>query len=565
MMQLKKKQTNRIFGIKMVTGLLLLITLCLVNISGSDWEHFVDFTPYEPYLIEGHPDPRVHQAYPSYFDLRKTGNISPHRRSSSWRVSHALTVVSICESMLKPGESWTFSESGMAPHFSQFDFFDQRPLHLRMVVSALASWAGPTAATGYSYNFDTRPGEVQKHLQQMYFLPHRHGLDNDTVKWFIMNHGPVYAGWRFFGDFYDEENSSYYQSGIWGGEQEWPVFGGTIVGWNDNFSRHHFKYPPPGDGAFILKHTFTPNIGDSGYIYISYYDYRLRIRAAFDKLEPLKNYGTNYQHDALGPCAVIGDDSTVYWGANVFTSTSQEPLKAVSFYTNDVHTRCRILVYKNLTGDGPVRGAPAAVKEKQFIYPGYYTVKLDHLVPLEEGEKFSVVVRFENSTDKQPLVVEAPVIDYSLIAEANPGESYVSKNGVSWQDLTQVYADTNACIKAFTAFAPTFSAPDITLGAQMVFQRSWLLSRKYVKLTLDVSGASTSTYLGTEIYRKHGNKDYQHIRSVQITQLTDGRIEFLDEEIEDGVTYTYHGRAYTSDSRINSRTREITVYTGTDQ
>ncbi|HYA12394.1 MAG TPA: lectin like domain-containing protein, partial [Thermodesulfovibrionales bacterium] len=49
-----------------------------------------------------------------------------------------------------------------------------------------------------------------------------------------------------------------------------------------------------------------------------------------------------------------------------------------------------------------------------------------------------------------PIPLEYPYSGYSSTATANAGESYVSRDGNSWNDITGYYNNTNVCLKAFT-------------------------------------------------------------------------------------------------------------------
>jgi hypothetical protein len=48
--------------------------------------------------------------------------------------------------------------------------------------------------------------------------------------------------------------------------------------------------------------------------------------------------------------------------------------------------------------------------------------------------------------------VEFPLADYSSKAVGSSGQSFASKDGIKWEDLTKEFKPkTNACLKAFTA------------------------------------------------------------------------------------------------------------------
>jgi hypothetical protein len=165
--------------------------------------------------------------------------------------------------------------------------------------------------------------------------------------------------------------------------------------------------------------------------------------------ESAQNYYHIYQYDPLGWTVSYGDGSdTVYFG-NIFTSQAAESLAAVSFYTPTTNTQYKVSVYKNNWGS-PVAGSPLVTDSGTIAVPGYHTLTLSKPVSLNQGEKFSVVVRLYTPGYKYPVALEYPYAGYSSQATAKSGESFVSNDGVSWTDVTTVYRNANVCLKAFT-------------------------------------------------------------------------------------------------------------------
>lgn len=203
-------------------------------------------------------------------------------------------------------------------------------------------------------------------------------------------------------------------------------------------------------------HTYKAHFkgGEDGYFYVSYYDTKLGYdENAVFTAESKDNYDHVYQYDPLG--WIISKEypeSLAAWGGNVFSSERNENLRAIGFYTTDLNTAYEIYVYKN-PASGPVNLEQGFITQEngRYTFPGYHTHVLNSAVSLHAGERFSIVIRFINPSAPGPLAVEQPLVFYSSKARANPGESYVSPNGITWEDISGS-SEANLCIKAFTTF-----------------------------------------------------------------------------------------------------------------
>ena len=154
--------------------------------------------------------------------------------------------------------------------------------------------------------------------------------------------------------------------------------------------------------------------------------------------EPATNYNRIYQYDLLG----VTDNLTGGYlevpthAANIFTAAAADNLTAVSFFNVEPTDPAdyQVRIYLDPPADTPVSPvtAPAAAVNVTLALPGYYTVKLPHKVPLQKGQRFSVVLSGlmkQNGHGFGAMVaIERPGTGYSQ-ATANPGESYVSLTG----------------------------------------------------------------------------------------------------------------------------------------
>ncbi|WP_367343533.1 NosD domain-containing protein [Methanomethylovorans sp.] len=403
--------------------------------------------------IEHPPSTLILDTYVPYYDLRTQGKVTSVKDQGSCGACWTFASYASLESTLMPAEDLDLSEQNLK-NLHGFDVGPCSGGNAQMAAAYLARWAGPVleSADPYDPSNSTSPSpRAAKHVQEVILLPtRRSSLDNDAIKWAIQQYGAVYASMIWSDPSYNSKNYSYYYTGssTSGGH------GVTIVGWDDGFDSKRFSPAAPGNGAFIIKNSWGDSWGEDGYFYISYYDScfaKRNVNAVFTA-EQVNNYDNIYQYDPLGWTASVGYGDTVAWGANVYTATSDEVLKAVSFYTTSSGVSYDVYIYTDIVSD-PIGNLKSKVSGN-FAYPGYHTVTLKDHVGLTKGQKFSVVIRLTTSGYGYPLAMEVPLpYLYSSSATANARESYIGENGQVWEDITTVFPNANLCIKALTSDA----------------------------------------------------------------------------------------------------------------
>ncbi len=389
---------------------------------------------------------------PSRYDLRTTGKLSAVKDQGQCGSCWAFSTLASLESTLLPGEKWDFSENNMR-NTHGFDLSSCQGGNSVMAAAYLTRWSGVIPETSDPYapvskiaTSMTVPNTgVVKHVQEILFIPERSGsFDNANIKKALVEKGAVYSSVRWEDSNYQAGTASYYYQGLGS-----PNHAVTIVGWDDSYDRTRFAPTPPGNGAFIVKNSWGTSWGEEGYFYVSYYDSQIGKDNAVILAESAQNYYHIYQYDPLGWTVSYGGGSdTVYFG-NIFTAQAAESLAAVSFYTPTMNTQYKVSVYKNNAGS-PVAGSALVTDSGTIAVPGYHTLTLSKPVSLNQGEKFSVVVRLYTQGYQYPVALEYPYAGYSSQATANSGESFVSNDGISWTDVTTVYRNANVCLKAFT-------------------------------------------------------------------------------------------------------------------
>ncbi len=295
-------------------------------------------------------------SYSASYDLRTTTytKLTAIRDQGYYGSCWTFATYGSLESNLLPSETWDFSENNLAMN-SGFDNSDPMNGGGTSLMSAayLARWGGPVNETDDPYpaswsgetdaqllaNEVKRTGlAVQKHLQEMFWLPqaatYNETAFKNNVKAAITSYGAVYSS-IYWDDnasksnyltFYNPNCNKPY--GVTGYHcscgSSCGVHAIALVGWNDSYLASNFKTTPKGPGAFIARNSWGADVGDGGYFYISYYDTSIGGESAvFDVAEATSNYTKVYQYDPLGFTYEMGNgdvggvDSYMEWMANI--------------------------------------------------------------------------------------------------------------------------------------------------------------------------------------------------------------------------------------------------------
>ena len=423
------------------------------------------------------------RSYPSSYDLRALGRVSPVEDQGQHRTCWAFAALGSLESCLLPGDAEEFSEDNLALT-SGFDGSEYGVGTINEASAYLARWAGPVLASQDAYgDGKTPPGLTPAyHVQDIAFLPPRANQhDNGPIKAAVMKYGAVTVsmhspdetrdGWDWLlqhlrlGGTWNASDNAYYYNGSKGADHDV-----DIVGWDDNYSRKNFGTKPPGNGAFIVRNSWGTGWGDNGYFYVSYYDKRLARTAwsaVFDGAQPTDNFDAIYQYDPLGLTDGYGYSSDTAWCANVFRAKSSDVLSAVSFWAQTPSTKYKVYAATGSTWKLSAEGSGT------FSLAGYHTVYLKAPINLSAGQRFRVAVHLTTPGGKSPIPLETRVKNWTSAAAAGRGQSFVSRDGHTWTDLTTLKGQrqSNVCLKAFTrpeiacVTSPGTGSPPATLGS----------------------------------------------------------------------------------------------------
>lgn len=330
---------------------------------------------------------------------------------------------------------------------------------------ALADWIGMADESVAPYiNSSTMPDlapalayQDAAHLQNAYWI---NMSDQQAVKEAIINYGAVAISYYHDASYYNYSTAAYYNNAI---ESINHVV--TVVGWDDTYSAANFNSTPAGNGAWLVKNSWSSGWGNAGYLWISYYDKALTMSDAaalvFDS-EAANNYDHNYQYDgsavfAAYPVTSGGSISNIY-KATGNQSGGNESLKAVSFALHDTNINYSIQIYKNLTNlSNPTSGTPmiSGTKSGTTKYTGIYTIPLDNPITLEEGSTFSIVIQLTRVGGGSIYYFVDTDFDGGWVNFTNATEAgqsfYKNSAGGSWVDGNA--NGYTARIKAFTVDA----------------------------------------------------------------------------------------------------------------
>jgi len=433
------------------------------------------------------------EGYAASYDLRTYNKVTSVKDQGQCGACWAFSAMGGIESSLMPTENRDFAEQHLNKYHG-FDWAECEGGNTDISAAYFARWDGPYNETDYPYPYSSNSSgsaAIQKHVQGAVWLP----KNNDTIKAFVSSssYGAITIAFYYTNAYYNATNYAYYYPTATSSNHEI-----LIIGWDDNFAKTKFSTTPAGNGAWLCKNSWGTSWGNSGYFWISYYDATITDLCVFSFVQPVTNYKNIYHYDPLGWVYNFGYSTTTMWSANIFTATTNDPLKAISYITNDA---CNVsyYIYKNPTATNPTSGTLVAYGTASYLYPSYATSDLSAPVTLAIGDKFSVVIKFVNNSYTYPAAMEGYYAGYSSGATNAAGQSFYSSNGSTWTDwhnYSSNYYKLNCCIKAFT----------LSIGYTLTIQAG--------------TGGTTNPTPGTYTYDQG--------TQVQVTAIPDAIYEFVN-------------------------------------
>ena len=310
-----------------------------------------------------------------------------------------------------------------------------------------------------------------------------------------------------------------------------------VVGWDDNYSRENFgKNKPAKDGAWLCKNSYGEKFGLDGYFWVSYEDKaanRAGMTCQAFVLGAKDTYNVIYQYDGGGSDATVKGVAA----ANIFKARAKEKISAVQIMNCKNGTKATICIYTGVSKGNPESGKLVLSQNVDLGTMGYDTVKLSKGVTVKKGQKFSVCVKY-SETSKIHLDRDQ---DFKWIAfdiQAKDGQSYVrvSESG-KWISLGEGAnsqgIEANVRIKALGTTIATEDEPILEAPSNLS------ISSVNGQVTLKWKKSEGATkYL---IYRKELGGKYSLSATLGNTKT------YVDRTVQTGKTYYYKIKAVSSD------------------
>ena len=398
---------------------------------------------------------------PSYYSLVDEGYATPVKNQNPSGSCWSFATLAMLESCIKKatGIEYDLSENNVKNLMTSDSYYGFSKLsangggYASTGFNYLVSWLGPVNESSdpfapYSISSPVLDGIF--HIQNVLFLQRSNYTDNDNIKKAIMKYGGVLT------PIYFTKNKYQYYNGTASANHAV-----CIMGWDDSLTFNN----APGKGGWIVKNSWGPNWEGDGYFYVSYYDTKC---VPIDKIDSTYTvilndtikFDKNYQYDIPGKTDYFLNSSNTVWYKNIFKSTDDEYLAAVST-SFEKNTDWDLAIYVN-----------NQLKHKQSgsSNPGFYTINLNKLIKLNKGDIFEVV--FNITVDDGASFPISEFVSLNTLFYG-PNISYLSYDGENWADLfnltwkytTHSYDSQVACIKAYTIYEKLNTTINLSLDS----------------------------------------------------------------------------------------------------
>lgn len=378
-------------------------------------------------------------ALPVSFDLREDSRVSAIRDQGDENTCWAYAAIGALESSMLPEKSYKFSPDDLINN-KGYAYKDKDGGDYSLAAGYFLSWKGPKKSE--------KDSTAGVHVQGLKFYSND---DIDKIKWAVFKDGGVSTSLFIDNALAGMHESKYYNTKAnaycYNGSEK-PNHDVVIIGWDDNFPKERFKGKARGDGAFICQNSWGESFGDAGVFYVSYFDSDIGDQAvSYYDVESAKNYDEIFQSDLAGWTGQIGYQKENVLGANCFTADEDTEIKAAGFYALDKQSFYDLYIVPDYT-DVDSLANRTLVASGSLEDAGYYTVPFSSSVEVKKGEKFAIILSITTQGSSEPMAIEYKSDDIDGDIDITDGESYISKNGITWESVEKNFK-ANICLKAY--------------------------------------------------------------------------------------------------------------------
>lgn len=375
--------------------------------------------------------PPVVRQFPSAFDYRDTGKVTPPKNQGTCGSCWAFASIGSMESQI------------LLEHGPEYDLSEENVLSCNIEGAGCSGGYDITAVTyltGEGGSLEScapydavdgtpcQPCDIMRRLSGWKIIGENLDTENTTdieiVKQALVDYGPLFVSMNG-----SATGFSAYSEGVfeyWGaGSVNHAVL---IIGWDDSLTHSH------GAGAWIAKNSWGTSWGEGGYFKIAYGSARICEHvSAFTQTRYFDDEETLYSYDEGGYQNSFSTDplSRTVWGANRFIPTGTGTLDRVEFWAVDDVLNYDIYVYDTMSGSGPYTFSGLLSSQSgSTTTAGYYSIELTTPVSVTTGNDIIVAVRFNTPNFDYPV----PYDDLAPISR----ESYFSPDGSTWQALSDI-------------------------------------------------------------------------------------------------------------------------------
>ncbi len=377
--------------------------------------------------------------FPVVYDLRDINALTPVKDQSTCGACWTFATYGSIESrwlLLGAGE-YDLSEQNLK-NGSGFEINACDGGNASIATAYLVRGDGPVSEEDDPYDVDS--DEYVTGLTPMGYVSDARFLPNDinVIKENLINYGAIYTTMYWDDQYYDGNNYTYYCD-----VDSSSNHAVLIVGWNDTLQT------AGGQGAWIIRNSWSGAFADSGFFYISYND--ICINSELSVWPNRMDYNEDiiiHQYDKLGLLNTIGCNQNTGFGLVKFSIDSSQNITKLGTWVSSGKATVSFEIYDNFS-NGNLSDPLAAIQPQQCDYPGYYTFDLSSPLRIDSGDTIYIKVGYQDYNSSYPIPVEGRIQDYAL-PEIEEGKCWASCDGNQW---TAIGENTNLeydlCIKAY--------------------------------------------------------------------------------------------------------------------